>query len=534
GLTFHEDGLLWGAVDGIIFAMDPDTYQVVKYKNIYPEIVDRGMWRPVHILFGEDGLLYTDVAGKLTVMKPDTLEHVTLIGSGPEVDFIALAKDSAGNENIYYIDASPTTLKMIPVIEGGVLEEPPAEEKEINVPIYNNSFEEPLKGNAIPGWSSLFSNITANVSFGITSDRSKSGDNSLRIIDKAQNETVFVQSDYISVVPGIEYTASTDLFLEDGSVSFFLRYFDKNGKQVGGDKDGVNIIHVRSGHKEWQRVRATVKAPEGAVYARLFAGASNYFTTSSAYFDDFKLSYKGFSSAPASPGTLHLSGSESVYEGEEFSVAINYFASETKDLKGINTSVTFDATKLQLIAVEKAGDFDNATADLNYELSSGKVNITVSETSDKVISESGDIINLRFKALENLGETNISMSKDTVLYKGDTSEEYAIGMERQLKLSILEAYAAIAEIKAKVTYDRGPVQDNEYTFILKNDKGEVIDTKGNIGEDITFDSMSFKEEGVYTYTLTQQPRSNNKIKIDRSIYTINVTVTRVREGYEAE
>jgi hypothetical protein len=116
GLTFDRDGLLWGAVDGIIFAIDPATYSIIKSKNIYPDIKNRGMWKPDHILWGEDGLLYTDIGGKLTVIDPLKLNHVTLIGSGAEINFITLAKDKDENQNIYFLEEATTDLKMITVI----------------------------------------------------------------------------------------------------------------------------------------------------------------------------------------------------------------------------------------------------------------------------------------------------------------------------------------------------------------------------------------------------------------------------------
>lgn len=293
GLTFDEDGLLWGAVDGIIFAMNPDTYEIVKSKNLYPNIKNRGMWRPVHILFGEDGLLYTDIGGKLAVVDPksDDLKHVSLIESGPEVSFIELAYDNEGNQNIYFIDGDSHYLKMIPVIDGGKLPVKPIFET-VPVSFENAGFEGTVgENNSIPGWSSLFS-LSSNVSYGITNEKAKTGNNSLKIIDRAQNETVFVVSDPIPVTAGVEYTGTVEMYLEDGSASFFIRYFDAAGKQVGKDVDGVNIIHVRGGHKQWQTVRATVTAPENAVSARLFGGASNFFTTSGAYYDDFELTYE--------------------------------------------------------------------------------------------------------------------------------------------------------------------------------------------------------------------------------------------------
>ncbi|WP_052427605.1 WD40 repeat domain-containing protein [Neobacillus niacini] len=309
GLTFDKDGLLWGAVDGILFAMNPETYEVVKYKNFYPNVKNRGMWRPVHIEFGKDGLLYTDLAGKLTVVDPNSenLNHVTLIDTAPEVDFMVLAEDANGNENIYFLDNSTTILKMVPVIEGGTVVDPEEPVVEVvEVPIANGGFEEAIVDSTIPGWSSLFGNFSANVSYAVSGERSKTGENSLKIVDTAGNETVFAQSDLIPIEAGIEYTASSQLFLEDGSVSFFLRYFDDAGKQVGTDKDGVNIIHVRGGHKEWQTVKATVTAPEGAKYARVFAGASNFFTTNGAYFDDFTLTYEKVVEEPVDPTKEYL------------------------------------------------------------------------------------------------------------------------------------------------------------------------------------------------------------------------------------
>jgi hypothetical protein len=204
--------------------------------------------------------------------------------------FIELAYDNEGNQNIYFIDGDQHYLKMIPVIDGGKLPVKPIYET-IPVSFENAGFEGTVgENNSIPGWSSLFT-VTSNVSYGISSEKAKTGTNSLKITDRSQNETVFVVSDPIPVTAGVEYTGTVEMYLEDGSASFFIRYFDAAGKQAGSDVDGVNIIHVRGGHKQWQTVKATVKAPENAVSAKLFAGASNYYTTSGAYYDDFKLSY---------------------------------------------------------------------------------------------------------------------------------------------------------------------------------------------------------------------------------------------------
>lgn len=106
GLTFDEDGLLWAAADGILFAVDPDTHKVVKSKVIYPGVTDYGMWRPIHLRWGEDGLLYTDLYGQLTVLDPETMEHKEL---GIKSALFTLGDDG----NIYY--AQETRMYMIPV-----------------------------------------------------------------------------------------------------------------------------------------------------------------------------------------------------------------------------------------------------------------------------------------------------------------------------------------------------------------------------------------------------------------------------------
>lgn len=94
GMKLGPDGLLWAAADGNIFAMDPESLEIVKSKNIYPDVTSYGMWRPVQIRFAEDGTLYTTLAGNLTIINPETLEHVTL----DQTELMTIGIDG----NIYY------------------------------------------------------------------------------------------------------------------------------------------------------------------------------------------------------------------------------------------------------------------------------------------------------------------------------------------------------------------------------------------------------------------------------------------------
>ncbi len=74
GLTIGPNGLLWGVANGFVFAMDTNTMNVVKYKNIYPEVNNYGMWRPIYMKWSKDGFLYSNLGGKLTIINPKTLE----------------------------------------------------------------------------------------------------------------------------------------------------------------------------------------------------------------------------------------------------------------------------------------------------------------------------------------------------------------------------------------------------------------------------------------------------------------------------
>lgn len=96
GMSLGPDGLLWSAADGTIFAMDPGTLEIVKSKNIFPEVKDYGRWRPVHIRWSEDGLMYTTLAGSLTIIDPVSLEHEVLA----KTELMTIGNDG----NIYYAD----------------------------------------------------------------------------------------------------------------------------------------------------------------------------------------------------------------------------------------------------------------------------------------------------------------------------------------------------------------------------------------------------------------------------------------------
>ena len=78
-LEFGPDGLLWGAVDGTIFAFDTETETIVKSKMIQPSLYNSSKWFPYRLHFAPDGLLYTTLSRKLIAIDPETLDHKIIV-----------------------------------------------------------------------------------------------------------------------------------------------------------------------------------------------------------------------------------------------------------------------------------------------------------------------------------------------------------------------------------------------------------------------------------------------------------------------
>ncbi|MCU6713111.1 hypothetical protein M6D81_30870 [Paenibacillus sp. J5C_2022] len=95
-LRFGPDGLLWGAVDGTLFAMCPDTLTVTKSKLIVPSEYKYSHLRPYFLRWSSDGLLFAGLAKKIMVIDPETLAHSILVDDA--IPLMTLGPD----DHIYY------------------------------------------------------------------------------------------------------------------------------------------------------------------------------------------------------------------------------------------------------------------------------------------------------------------------------------------------------------------------------------------------------------------------------------------------
>ncbi|WP_142759821.1 cohesin domain-containing protein [Bacillus sp. HNG] len=73
GLSIGPDGLLWGAVNGIVFAMDPESLAVIKYKNLFPTDGSWGQWGAYNVEWQND-ILYMQLGRRLVAIDPISLD----------------------------------------------------------------------------------------------------------------------------------------------------------------------------------------------------------------------------------------------------------------------------------------------------------------------------------------------------------------------------------------------------------------------------------------------------------------------------
>lgn len=403
GLTFDKDGLLWGAVDGILFALNPDDLSIKKQKNIYADVKDYGMWRPYYSRWGEDGLLYIGLANRMTVVDTASMEHRSLTPSNFEMKFMTLAKDAEGNEQIYY--TNDTKLMMIPI----------SESTSVKTSVRNGCFEEPLNADgSIPGWSNA--DTTKEIQYSLSDEQSYCGEpgRSLKVIDKVQGtpgENSYL-SDPIPVIRGGEYTAAAKLYIEQGLIydtntddsSIMIYFYDKSGKRIS-SVAGTVIKGIPQ--KEWIDISATGVSTEQAAYARiaLFTSAWNMMI---GYYDH--VTFEG-----QSPGSLQLKGAGEIAVGDTFDVTLQ--AKDVTDLYAVQASLEFNPALFEVVDVQMANGFGSqATAYLGWKQDSvnGKINIIATQLGDQALGGSVDIATITIKS-KKLGEpANVVLSKQSL------------------------------------------------------------------------------------------------------------------------
>ncbi|MBE7014051.1 MAG: copper amine oxidase N-terminal domain-containing protein [Ruminococcaceae bacterium] len=109
-ISIGPDGLLWAAIerDGYIFALNPETFECVKYVKLSPGF-DRGaLARPIYLRWGDNGFLYTTAGWNITVVNPETMEYKIL---AEKCNVMSLGQ----NDDIWYAHDAQGELFKIPI-----------------------------------------------------------------------------------------------------------------------------------------------------------------------------------------------------------------------------------------------------------------------------------------------------------------------------------------------------------------------------------------------------------------------------------
>lgn len=75
-------------------------------------------------------------------------------------------------------------------------------------------------------------------------------------------------------------------------------------------------------------------------------------------------------------------------------------------------------------------------------------------------------------------------------------------------------------------------KDGVFTLLLKDEAGNILQSKTNVGGVVNFDALTFDKEGSHNYTISMQAGSDSAIAYDKTVYKVKIDVSR-GEDYTA-
>ncbi|MDC3423124.1 carbohydrate binding domain-containing protein [Aquibacillus sp. 3ASR75-11] len=153
----------------------------------------------------------------------------------------------------------------------------------ISLDLANPGFEMEPSDGEIPKWNKYPASPRENTSVELDENQVYSGERSVKITDQSSGASVGLYSSAVEVVPGMVYTVVGKAFLESGSTSVYLKYYDSAGSEVGSYRTSFSTPVG-----QWVTVKAEGVAPDNAVSAKIFlyAGVAGQ---SVSYYDDLSI-----------------------------------------------------------------------------------------------------------------------------------------------------------------------------------------------------------------------------------------------------
>lgn len=152
---------------------------------------------------------------------------------------------------------------------------------------------------------------------------------------------------------------------------------------------------------------------------------------------------------------------------------------------------------------------------------------TVGEYKYTVSEKQGTLSGVTYD--QTVYEVTITVTDDE---EGHLEAEVNVKDAPQNSMVFNNQYHANVVIKALKKLEGRALKEDEFTFVLLNEDGSLVQTKKNKADGtITFDEMQFTDEGVYTYTISEVKENLASVRYDETVYTVVVTVTKDQQGY---
>lgn len=194
---------------------------------------------------------------------------------------------------------------------------------------------------------------------------------------------------------------------------------------------------------------------------------------------------------------------------------------------GVNQALT--ANEFQFVLKDEKGNVvqtvgNTADGHVNFsELTFDKVG-TYNYTVEEVAGKDGAIVYDTMKAA-----VSITVTRDgdalvsTVVNPKDTifNNKFATPAQASIQFSKELSKAGVNQT----------LTANEFQFVLKDEKGNVVQTVGNTADGrVAFSNLSFEKPGTYTYTVEEVKGNNEDIIYDGMKAKVSITVTRDGEA----
>ena len=245
-------------------------------------------------------------------------QKVTLSVQVPEdaVTGKVLLYSSKSNQGTFYFDALAWEEQGVP-----------------NLFVRNGGFENVLPDGTIPGWKLVSGDAS------ISQDQAFEGVSSLFISNAAgTGKGINLESDWIDVEEGVNYTLTANVFLQQGAFQgFYVYVYDENGQLVKGPSgsDFHLYVHALSPTNEWTLVSGSFTVQPGGKKAKvsLISGnKKNY----QVYIDDVSILQSvangGFEEQLAEDGSVPGWRKFAATDGDTFGVTEERAATGTKSL----------------------------------------------------------------------------------------------------------------------------------------------------------------------------------------------------------